>query len=127
MESLASPRRGSISRILASSWVPSGNSLRRSEPRGVPVWPAGMKPRAELDEGAEGLEAGDLALVARAGGVLLLDHVPRVGDHRLAAEPELALLVDAEHLDLDLLAGLEDLLQAGAAVVAGLGHVHQAL
>ena len=42
IESFASPRRGSISSTLASICVPIGNSLRRSLPRGVPVWPAGM-------------------------------------------------------------------------------------
>src|SRR5438067_1310172 len=114
MESLASPRRGSISSTLASNWVPSGNSLRRSEPRGVPVWPAGMEARA-------------LALVARADAVLVLHRLPRVSDDGLAAQPELALLVDADDLDLDLGVLLEDVVEPRAAIVARLGHVHEAL
>ena len=38
--------------------------------------------RLELDEGAKGLEPRDLALVARADGVLLLHGVPGVGRWR---------------------------------------------
>src|SRR6185437_15783880 len=81
----------------------------------------------QLDERAEGLEARDLALVARADGVLLLHRVPRVCHGGLAAQPQLALVVDLEDLDLDLRALLEDLVQPGAAVVARLRHVDEAL
>src|SRR6185437_687446 len=81
----------------------------------------------QLDERAEGLEARDLALVARADGVLLLHRVPRVCLGGLAAQPQLALVVDLEDLDLDLRALLEDLVQPGAAVVARLRHVDEAL
>ena len=45
----------------------------------------------ELDERAERLEARDLALVTRALRVLLRDLAPRIGDRRLAREPELSL------------------------------------
>ncbi len=184
--------------IFASSWVPMGNSFRRSVPRCVPVWPAGMKPRAasprgaehpddepfghlrdghlhrlallnalarlgllalgrsrvepdapargvagrddnvdivadlhdlvrvldrlhrevgrvdesidarlELDERAERLQASDLALVARADRRTSPSPRPRVDRGGLAAQPELALVVDAEDLHVDLRARLE--------------------
>ena len=59
--------------------------------------------------------------------VLVLHRLPRVGHGGLAAEPELALVVDLDDLDLDLRALLEDLVQPGAAIVARLRHVDEAL
>ena len=79
-----------------------------------------VDPRLELDERAEGLDANDLARVARARRVLLRDLLPRVGDCRLVREPDLALVVDLHDDDAGRLAGLEDVARAVAAVVAHL-------
>ena len=74
-----------------------------------------------------GCRRSDLALVPRALGVGLHRLFPRIGDGRLVREPELALVVDAKDLHVDLAADVKDVVQLGVAIVAGLGHVHEAL
>src|SRR5690606_4440778 len=73
--------------------------------------------RLELDEGAEFLEARDLAAVPRARSVLLLRGAPGILDERLAAEPDLAALVDLRYLDRKAIARAEQLRKRLAGVV----------
>ena len=75
----------------------------------------------EADEQAELGLVLDLALDGRADRVLLGEGFPRVLQGLLEAERDAALGgVDLEHLDLDLLAGRDDL--AGMDVLLGPGH-----
>src|SRR4029078_9088170 len=76
----------------------------------------------EPDEQAEFGRVLDLALDGRAGRVLLRERLPRVGLGLLEAERDAALLlVDLEHLDVDFLAGADDL--AGVNVLLGPAHL----
>ena len=80
----------------------------------------------DLDERAVGGEVDDLALHARADRELVLDGVPRIGHCLLEAERNaLALAVDVEHHDVELLADLDDLARVLDARPAHVGDVEE--
>ena len=69
-----------------------------------------FEPFADLDERAERHELGDLAVDDVAGSVAARERLPRVLLRRLQRQRDaLALEVDVEDLDVDLLADLDDL------------------
>src|SRR5437870_7083744 len=87
-----------------------------------------LDPGLELDERAVVGDRDDLALHARADGVFRRHVLPRIGLQLLQAEADaLALPVDVEHLDLDLLADVHELGGMGDAAVAHVGDVEQAV
>src|SRR6266699_2906600 len=87
-----------------------------------------LDPGLELDERAVVGDRDDLALHARADGVFRRHVLPRIGLQLLQAEADaLALPVDVEHLDLDLLADVHQLGGMGDAAVAHVGDVEQAV
>src|SRR5438445_9501343 len=87
-----------------------------------------LDPGLELDERAVVGDRDDLALHARADGVFRRHVLPRIGLQLLQAEADaLALPVDVDHLDLDLLADVHQLGGMGDAAVAHVGDVEQAV
>ena len=83
---------------------------------------------AQLDEGAEGHDLGDLAVDDGAHRVVLHQLDPRVGRGLLETEGDaLTLQIDVEHLDLHLVAHLDDLGGMVDMVPGQLGDVHQAV
>ena len=87
-----------------------------------------LEPRLDLDEGAEGGEAHDLALDALAHLVLLGGGLPGVGGERLDAQVDaLALTVHREHLGLDHVAHLDDFTRVLEAAPGELAAVNQAV
>src|SRR2546427_21193 len=87
-----------------------------------------LDPGLELDERAVVGDRDDLALHTRADGVFRRHVLPRIGLQLLQAEADaLALPVDVEHLDLDLLADVHQLGGMGDAAVAHVGDVEQAV
>ena len=85
-----------------------------------------LDPRGDADERSERHELGDLALDDLAGLVLALELLPGILLGRLERERHaLALEVDVEHLDLDLLADLDDLARMVDVLPAELGDVHE--
>ena len=104
---------------------PSLRSPRRRERGGVRQ---PFDPRLELDERPELREARDAAGAHLADLVRVVDPRPRIGGELLQPEGDLLLvLVDAQDLDGDLLAGLDDLRRVRHAGPPHLGHVQQAL
>ena len=91
------------------------------------MWRSPSTPGASSTNAPNGCSRATLPLWRVPWAYVLHRLVPRIGDGRLVREPELALVVDAQDLDVDLRADLKDVGQLGAAVVAGLGHVHEAL
>ena len=84
--------------------------------------------RLELDERAEVHDLRDLSLDHRPAGVFLGDVLPRAGRELLEAERELARgLVDLEHLDLHLVADLDQVVDLGDARPAHLADRQQAV
>ena len=84
--------------------------------------------RLELDEGAVVRERDDLALDALADRVAHRRVDPRIGLDLLEAERHaLALGVELEHLDLDLVAHLEQLARVVDAAPRHVGDVQQAV
>src|ERR1043166_5223773 len=84
--------------------------------------------RLELDERAVVRDRHDLALHARADRILRGDVLPRVRLQLLqGARKALALPVDVENLDLELLADLHHLARVRHAAVAHVGDVQQAV
>jgi len=82
----------------------------------------------DLDERAVGDEVDDLAMDLLAHGVALLDAFPRVGLGLLEAEGDaLALTVDFDDHDGDLLADLDDLARVADAAPGHVGDVQQAV
>src|SRR5213082_797889 len=82
----------------------------------------------ELDERAVVGDRDHLALHARADGILRRHVLPRIGLQLLQAEADaLALPVDVEHLDLDLLADLHQLGRMRDPAIAHVGDVEQAV
>src|SRR3954447_17383531 len=82
----------------------------------------------DLDEGAEGDDLGDLALELVADVVGVDDPLPRVLLGLLEAQGDaLAVAVDVEHLDLDLLADLEHLARVVDVRPRELGDVDEAV
>src|SRR5213594_1261017 len=80
----------------------------------------------ELDERAVVGEAHDLAVRLGAGGVRLLDTLPRVRRLLLVAERDAArLAVEVEDDHLDLVTDLEDLRGMADSAPAHVGHVQQ--
>src|SRR5882724_2544085 len=87
-----------------------------------------LDPRLELDERAVVRDRDDLALDARAHGVLRGHVLPGVRLQLLQAEADaLALPVDVEDLDLDLLPDVDHLGRVRHAAVAHVGDVEQAV
>ena len=75
----------------------------------------------ELNEGAVGHEAGDLATDLEIDGILLGDLVPRIFRHLFEAEGDAkAFLIDLENDDFDLLVGLQ---KFGGVTEATPGHI----
>src|SRR6185312_2218882 len=84
--------------------------------------------RLELDEGTVVRDRHDLALHARANGILGGHVLPRIRLELLQAERNaLALPVDVEDFDLELLADLHHLARVRHAAVAHVGDVQQAV
>src|SRR5437870_9316866 len=82
----------------------------------------------ELDEGPIVGEAHDLALGLGAGGVRLLDALPRIRRLLLVAERHPAgLAIEVEHHHLDLVADLEDLRGMAHPPPAHVGHVEKTI
>src|SRR5438445_775837 len=80
----------------------------------------------ELDEGPVVGEAHDLALGLGAGGVGLLDALPRIRRLLLVAERHPAgLAIEVEHHHLDLVADLENLRGMAHPPPAHVGHVQE--
>ena len=87
-----------------------------------------LDPGQDLDEGAEGDHLRDATLDDVVLGVALEHLLPRVRLRLLEAERDaLALAVDVEHLDLDLLADLEHLRRVVDVAPRELGDVDQAV
>src|SRR5688572_10663124 len=85
-------------------------------------------PRLELDERAVVRDRHDLALHARADRILRGDVLPRIRLQLLQAERDaLALPVDVEDFDLELLADLHHFGRVRHAAVAHVGDVQQAV
>ena len=83
---------------------------------------------AQLDEGAERNDLGDLAVDDGADRVALDELDPRILGGLLQAERDaLALQIDVENLDLDLVADLDDLGGMVDVVPGQLGDVDQAV
>ena len=81
---------------------------------------------AEVDEGTEGDELGDGTLDDGADRVLLDEGAPRILGGLLEAEGDaLAVEIDVENLNLDLLADLDDLGGMVDMVPGELGDVHE--
>ena len=82
----------------------------------------------EVNERAEGHELGDGALDDGADGVLLDERAPRILGGLLETEGDaLAIQIDVENLDLDLLADLDDLGGVVDVVPRELGDVDEAV
>ncbi len=97
------------------------STSRRCEPG--PRWTV-----AELDEGAERNDLGDLAVDDGSDRVGLDELNPRILGGLLETERDaLTLQVDVENLDLDLVADLDDLGGMVDVVPGKLGDVHQAI
>ena len=104
---------------------PSLRSSRRRERGGVRQ---PFDARLELDERPELRDARDAAGAHLADLVRGLDSRPRIVGELLQPEGDLLLVVvDAQDLDGDLLAGLDDLRRVRHARPPHLGHVQQAL
>src|SRR5438445_542481 len=87
-----------------------------------------LDPRLELDERAVVRDRDDLALHARADGVLRGDVLPGVRLQLLQAEADaLALPVDVENLHLDFLADVHHLGRVRHPAIAHVGDVEQAV
>src|SRR5215216_3433223 len=85
-----------------------------------------LDPRGDPDERTERHQLGDLAIDDLAGRVLALELLPRVLLRRLERERHaLALEIDVEHFDLDLLTDLDDLARVVDVLPGQLGHVDQ--
>ena len=83
---------------------------------------------AEVDEGAKGDKLGDGTLDDSADRVLLDERAPRILGGLLETEGDtLAVEVDVENLNLDLLADLDDLGGMVDMVPGELGDVDQAV
>ena len=83
---------------------------------------------AEVDEGAERDELGDNALNDGVNRVLLDERAPRILGGLLETEGDaLAVEIDVENLNLDLLADLDDLGGVVDMVPGELGDVNQAV
>src|SRR5438445_3948761 len=82
----------------------------------------------ELDEGPVVGEAHDLALGLGAGGIGLLDALPRIRRLLLVAQRHPAgLAIEVEHHDLDLIADLEDLRGMAHPPPAHVGHMEKTI
>src|SRR5258708_39751534 len=79
--------------------------------------------RRELDERAERQEPQHFAFVLRALSEGLHRFLPGIGDGSPVREPELALVVDAQDLDVDFGSYVEDVGELRVAFVALLGPV----
>ncbi len=87
-----------------------------------------LDPRLQLDEGAVVGDVGDAAGEPGIGRVLELDAFPRIGFELLHAERDaLRLGVEADHLDLDVLADIERLGRVVDAAPGDVGDVQQAI
>src|SRR5579884_4089641 len=87
-----------------------------------------LDPRLQLDEGAVVGDVGDPALELGAGRVFQLDALPRVGFELLHAERDaLRLGVEADHLDLDVLADMQRFGRMVDAPPGDVGDVEQAI
>src|SRR5436853_604224 len=82
----------------------------------------------DLDERAEVGQRHDLALNPQAQRITLADRSPRIGNQLLVAEADaLAVTVEFEHLDLNRLADLEDLVWILNPTPRHIGDVEQAI
>src|SRR5262249_37627839 len=87
-----------------------------------------LDPRQDLDEGSERDHLGDAALDDVVDRVAVEHLLPRIGLRLLETERDaLAVAVDVEHLDLDLLADLEHLRRVVDVAPRQLGDVDQAV
>ena len=82
----------------------------------------------ELNEGAVGHEAGDLATDLEIDGILLGDFVPRIFRHLFEAEGDAeAFLIDLENDDFDFLVGLQKFGRVTEATPGHIGDVEKAI
>src|SRR2546422_586609 len=105
-----------------------GGMLHPLGPRHVGDVDQALDPRLELDERAVVRDRDDLALHARAHGVLRGHVLPGVRLQLLQAEADaLALPVDVEDLDLDLLPDVHHLRRVRHAAIAHVRDVEQSV